>query len=628
MPSNLTVTATAGGNTDTGIALLVKVLTGASASQPGATAGQISATPSVSVTPQATGSKVYGALLGLHGTYTAVSGTTIDADNTEPVPVLEYVQFATTGTTTASTPVTVGATATANGISVSAAEILASGTIAEDASSPAAAFANAAETATTAAFTPPAGSVLVAMISSNGSAGTTTMQVADNFGLAWTEVIKENGGGHGYSGVWVAAVTATPSNPVGNPSGGPFVLAFTDDFATAYTTPTGTGPNPAVWADHLNLGDKARTNTGEVEWNAHGYYGHSVASSILTLTSTYQGSVAAVQAIDPTCPDPMPNGNHALYTSGVASSHPGFAATYGYWEAYIAQSGASVPTGYWPAFWLFQRGGPAWGPEIDIDEYNPPGHSGNVHNGYKNTAGTFTDVYYAQADAAYHVYGMRLDSSHVTFFYDGAQTAQIAYDGDAYPWIIMFDNSVASPANTGTGYPVTYKIDWVRFWGISGVPAQPVISAISPATGIPAAGSVQVSFGAVPGATSYRVTAMETDLYADTATFSYLSPPPLTAAGSSSPLTVSGLTNGVYYNFTVAAINATGYSIESLPVPSLAPVAHTVTASAALTLGTALFRAAAVIVSSALALGSAVSAVRSGPVPGGTPDRHHRRGSW
>lgn len=54
--------------------------------------------------------------------------------------------------------------------------------------------------------------------------------------------------------------------------------------------------------------------------------------------------------------------------------------------------------------------------------------------------------------------------------------------------------------------------------------------------------------------TSYRVTA---------------SPGGLTATGSSSPVTITGLTNGQTYTFTVAAQNASGFGAESAPSASV-----------------------------------------------------------
>ncbi len=50
-------------------------------------------------------------------------------------------------------------------------------------------------------------------------------------------------------------------------------------------------------------------------------------------------------------------------------------------------------------------------------------------------------------------------------------------------------------------------------------------------------------------------------------------PGSITATGSSSPITITGLTNGTAYTFTVAAQNAVGYGAESAASNSVTPVA-------------------------------------------------------
>lgn len=367
-------------------------------------------------------------------------------------------------------------------------------------------------------------------------------------------------------------VAAPPSvavpfpDPVGSPSGGPWTGAFRDEFDIAYTTAYGTGPDPSVWSDRYIYGDmfRVQNNDQELEWYAHGYYGHSVADSVLSLTARFENP----HTVDPLCPVPMWNGNTGLYTSGVACSFPGFAFTYGYLEARIQNTGSV--NGTWPAFWLLPQA--QWPPEIDIAEYNTVSNSREVDNAYDH-GGTWSSTYYAE-DSSYHAYGMRLDSSHVTFFRDGTQTAQFTYSDGALPWSIQLNHAVYGNT-TGTGFPASYNVDYVRFWGVSGVPAQPAVTSVSPSSGIPSSGSATVSFAAVPGATTYRVTAFPSDIlddggYASQAQYGNLTAGNLiTATGSSSPITVSGLTNGYHYAFTVAAINATGYSIESAPVPAL-----------------------------------------------------------
>lgn len=208
---SFTVTATQGGSVDIGMTLVVKVVTGQAASPIGASATLTSATPSNSITPAGTGSWVYGANLGLLGTYTPNGSTTYQQDSHGAG--LELVSLRSTGVTSAGTPVTLGGTATASSISIALLEILAGSGLAEDASSPAPVGFTSATTLASAAFTPPAGSLLVASIETNGGGAVTTMAVTDTsgLGLTWTERVKANGAGNGYAGVWTALVPSAAS---------------------------------------------------------------------------------------------------------------------------------------------------------------------------------------------------------------------------------------------------------------------------------------------------------------------------------------------------------------------------------------------------------------------------------
>lgn len=553
-----------------GTYLDVLVLTGATGT--GATVSA-SGVLQAAITPQATGSLVYGSLQAVAGAVTANGATTIlDSGHESTADGLAHVPLRTTAITTAATPVTVGASAGGTPLLLALAEVM--GNPVQDASSPGPAFTTGGSApflATSAAFTPPSGSLLVAIVSANGAVGVNSVAIADSsgLGLTWTEVVRSPSGTAGYAGVWVAQYPAPGSPaPVGQVAAN-WQLQFADEFSVAYPGPHGTRANPQVWQDHLNNGDATRTNnTDELEWYPHGYYGQSVSGSILSLTARFENP----QSVDAACPNPLqPGGLTGTFTSGMISSQPGFAATYGYWEARVQDTGTVAGT--WPAFWMITRD-VAYPPEIDIDEYNVPGHSDVVHNGYRTTAGVWTDNYLS-TDTAWHVYGLLLDASHVTFYRDGVQTAQMAYDGDAYAWITYFNHAVSSAATDGTGYPLAYQVDYLRYWAVAGAPAQPVITSISPASGIPTAGSITVTFAAVSGATSYRVTPAPTDYLADgTARPSHSS-----ASGASSPITITGLTNGARYNVTVCAINASGYSAESLPVPSLGPPASGLMAS-------------------------------------------------
>lgn len=211
---SFTVTVGQTGSVDVGMAILLKVFTGQAASPIGNnTTGATNGTPSLSITPNATGSLIVGANLGASGTYTANGATTYEQQVSGAG--LEYVHMRSTSTTTASTPVTIGGTASASSISIALLEILKGTGLAEDASSPAGSGFSAVTSMTTAAFAPPVGSLLVLMVTANGNAGVNGIHVTDTsgLGLTWTEQpSKQNGAGNGYSGVWTAQVPSGASH--------------------------------------------------------------------------------------------------------------------------------------------------------------------------------------------------------------------------------------------------------------------------------------------------------------------------------------------------------------------------------------------------------------------------------
>jgi hypothetical protein len=219
---SIIVQATQGGASapSVGMALMVRVLTGAGAIQPGAVHGVIApgtVVPSDSIaSATGTGSLVYGALLGGNVAFTALSGTTFISNINNNG--LRYIAFRSTTTTTASASIgPLGASGSTSGISVSLCEILTSGTLAEVTSGggagPAVASTAVATNVSTAAFTPATGTLLVAMVSCNGASGNETMTITDSSGLTWTEQSAQHSAGHAYSGVWTAPVTARAPPP-------------------------------------------------------------------------------------------------------------------------------------------------------------------------------------------------------------------------------------------------------------------------------------------------------------------------------------------------------------------------------------------------------------------------------
>lgn len=228
---NLTVTATAGGNSSPGILLHVEVYDNATLpaslnvnSQSG------TGTHSAAITPAVTGSIAVAAEINIPSTaaspVAATGNTALDAvsdtisNSSQPYG---YGTFRSTATLTAGTAFTAGSSDNALG-GVAVLEIQPNGTIAVDPSSPAvvssvsqgsnAALGNGVTTVTTAGFAPPTGSLLVAFVAAAGSPyGQASMTVTDSYGLAWTEAVRANSSGNGYAGIWVAFAPAALSVP-------------------------------------------------------------------------------------------------------------------------------------------------------------------------------------------------------------------------------------------------------------------------------------------------------------------------------------------------------------------------------------------------------------------------------
>ena len=209
-----TVTATANGS-PAGVNLKVLVLTGATAAggAQNATAQSTSAAPAWSLTPNGSHSLpvyvIYDQTAGTSGQYTAKPSNTL-ADNS-----IQHDAFADgyyNGTVTGGTAVTLGSsTPTTTKQMWASYEVPASGAAspALDASTPAVVKSGSVNTVTTASFTPPDGSVLVAVASGNNA---TSLTVTDQNGLAWTSRSAVTGGG-GRAVVYTATVPGASQPP-------------------------------------------------------------------------------------------------------------------------------------------------------------------------------------------------------------------------------------------------------------------------------------------------------------------------------------------------------------------------------------------------------------------------------
>lgn len=214
----ITVTATQGGSTANGMILRVRVVVGADTLAHIA-AGTCKGTQSggarhelTTLTTTRIGSVVWGVLENANA-----GANNPDAGNSSLDDVPDATNGQQYGTVFQTTPtVTPGAFTSGSADSFpggyACLEILplnSGGTITYDASGPALAQTFAATTITTASFTPPAGTLLMALVSSNAGAGIGTMTVSDSSGLTWTAVEQANATGEKYTGIWLATVPST-----------------------------------------------------------------------------------------------------------------------------------------------------------------------------------------------------------------------------------------------------------------------------------------------------------------------------------------------------------------------------------------------------------------------------------
>jgi hypothetical protein len=222
----ITVTAT---NTSTspnnGILLRVLVLNFAALAGSPAVAhlGITSSTVlETSITTTTAGSVVVGALesFDVDVAFVAESGTTLLDNVQDATNVNQYGTLEATAVTGTPGSTSFGSTGAVAHGSISLMEVLASGgSIATDASSPAPVTNKTGTTATTASFTPPAGSLVVALVCNGGPASSSnsgTASISDTSGMTWTMQVQNSANGNeGYSGIFTAIVPgAAPATPM------------------------------------------------------------------------------------------------------------------------------------------------------------------------------------------------------------------------------------------------------------------------------------------------------------------------------------------------------------------------------------------------------------------------------
>jgi beta-glucanase (GH16 family) len=238
---------------------------------------------------------------------------------------------------------------------------------------------------------------------------------------------------------------------------------------------------------------------------------------------------------------------------------------------------AKLPSGIgpWPAAWLLGNnissvGWPACG-EIDVMEWrgNPTSdantvghalHSTSRHGGNPLEPSTRTPV--SNPSTQFHTYAVLWESNRITFSVDGVDVTpltpvdQSAFQKDFFLILnLAMGGSYVSNTIDPSLTSASYEVDYVRVYQASSTtttapsaPAQPTFSAVSST-------NFTVNWGAVSGATSYKL-----DVSASSSFASYVTQD-LTVSGTSQ--VVSSLSPGTTYYARVRAVNSGGTSSSS-----------------------------------------------------------------
>lgn len=169
---------------------------------------------------------------------------------------------------------------------------------------------------------------------------------------------------------------------------------------------------------------------------------------------------------EPAPPNARPALHGYRYTSGVITTQPSFAQTYGYFEMR-----AKLPRGkgVWPAFWLLPAD-LSWPPEVDIMESvgDPSKYYVTYHSSVAKDGGTEVPI----SPDAFHTFAVSWDSKDVIWFVDGREVKRLPTPADMHKPMFMVANLAlggdwAGQPDASTPFPAKLSIDYIRAYRFS-----------------------------------------------------------------------------------------------------------------------------------------------------------------
>ncbi|CAN5155351.1 hypothetical protein BH10PSE4_BH10PSE4_07280 [soil metagenome] len=161
------------------------------------------------------------------------------------------------------------------------------------------------------------------------------------------------------------------------------------------------------------------------------------------------------------------------YTSGLLTTQPSFAQTYGYFEMRAKMPSGS---GAWPAFWLLPTSG-SNPPEVDILEVkgaDPNSSYLTLHDLALPGTQLQSVAYTPNAASQFHTYGLRWDADYITWFIDGSEVYKTATPADMHQSMYILIDLAVGGAFGGTVdeaalLSTNLQLDYVRAYAINGV---------------------------------------------------------------------------------------------------------------------------------------------------------------
>jgi len=190
------------------------------------------------------------------------------------------------------------------------------------------------------------------------------------------------------------------------------------------------------------------------------------------------------------------------YTSGMISTQPTFAQTYGYFEMRAELPHAA---GAWPAFWLLPADG-SWPPELDVMETLTSDPNGDWTTWHSNATGAHTSngllSFIPDTQDGFHTYGVLWTKSDLVWYVDGVEVFHQATPADMNKPMYMIANLALGGwggAIDSAGLPAQMKIDYIHAYGLadgSAALANSTTTAAAPAAPTPVAAPSGASAGA------------------------------------------------------------------------------------------------------------------------------------